>query len=159
MRPWEHRSFNVASAIVTITGLAYLYMKFFMQTDDPFAVVNHPWQPSMLGAHLIAAPVLMLFFGMLFRSHTLKKIASPLRANRRTGWTSLTSFGSMALSGYLLQIVTSPAWIDALVVIHIVTSLVFTVGYVVHLVIGWRMSRATDPAAIEQVPDTARLLS
>ena len=158
MRPWEHRSFNVATAIVTITGLAYLYMKYFMQTDDPFAVVNHPWQPSTLGAHLIAAPILMLFFGMLFRSHTLKKIASPIRSNRRTGWTSLISFGSMALSGYLLQVVTSPAWIDALVVIHIVTSLIFAVGYVVHLVIGWRMSWVTDPGT-EEVPDTARLLS
>ena len=158
MRPWEHRSFNVASAVVTVTGLAYLYMKFFMQTDDPFAIVNHPWQPSMLAAHVIAAPLLVLMFGMLFRSHTLKKIASPVRANRRTGWTSLISFGSMALSGYLLQVVTSPAWLDALVAIHIVTSLVFAVGSVIHLVIGWRMSWATV-GTTEQVPDTARLLS
>ena len=158
MRPWEHRSFNVASAVVTVTGLVYLYMKFFMQTDDPFAIVNHPWQPSMLAAHVIAAPLLVLMFGMLFRSHTLKKIASPVRANRRTGWTSLVSFGSMAFSGYLLQVVTSPAWLDALVVLHIVTSLVFAVAYVIHLVIGWRMSWATD-GTTEQVPDTARLLS
>lgn len=157
MRPWEHRSFNVATVVVTVTGLVYLYMKYFMQTDDPFALVNHPWQSSMLALHVIAAPVLVLFFGMLFRSHTLKKIASPVRANRRTGWTSLLSFSSMALSGYLLQVVTSPAWIDALVVIHIATSLLFAIGYVVHLVIGWRMSWAAGAA--EQVPDTARLLS
>lgn len=155
MRPWEHRSFNVATAVVTVTGLVYLNMKYFMKTDDPFAVVNHPWQPSMLAAHLIAAPLLVLMFGMLFRSHTLKKIASPVRANRRTGWTSLISFGAMALSGYLLQVVTSPTWLDALVAIHIATSLIFAVGYVIHLVIGWRITARTT----EQVPDTARLLS
>jgi cytochrome b subunit of formate dehydrogenase len=72
---------------------------------------------------------------------------------------SLISFGSMAFSGYLLQVVTSPAWIEVLVVIHIATSLVFAVGYMVHLVIGWRMSSATRAAVTEQVPDTARLLS
>ena len=159
MRPWERLSFNVLTAVVTVTGLAYLYMKFFMQTDDPFAIVNHPWQSSTLAAHVIVAPLLMLFFGMLLRSHTLKKLASPVPGNRRTGWMSLISFGSMAFSGYLLQVVTSPAWIEVLVVTHIATSLIFAVGYMVHLVIGWRMSSATSAAVTEQVPDTARLLS
>ena len=159
MRPWEHRSFTVATAIVAVTGLVYLYMEFFMQTDDPFALVNHPWQPSMLGAHVIAAPVLVLFFGMLFRSHTLKKLASPLRSNRRTGWTSLISFGSMASSGYLLQIVTSPMLNDALVVIHIVTSLLFVAGYAIHLAIGWRISWTSGTTSSDPVADTARLVS
>ncbi len=113
MKPWEHRSFNVVAGLVTLTGLAYLVMKVFMESDDPFALVNHPWQPTMLSLHVVAAPILVLFFGMIFRSHTLKKLQSHLASNRRTGWTTLTSFGSMALSGYLLQVVTVPAWLDA----------------------------------------------
>ena len=139
MRPWEYRSFNVASVIVAVTGFVYLYMKFFMQTDDPFAIVNHPWQSSMLSMHVIAAPFLVLLFGVLFRSHTIEKIMSGVRTNRRTGWTSLLSFSSMALSGYFLQVVTSPTWIDALILIHIATSVVFVVGYMIHLVLGSRI--------------------
>ena len=143
MRPWEHRSFNVVTGVVTLTGLAYLGMKLFMESDDPFALVNHPWQPTMLSLHVVAAPVLVLFFGMIFRSHTLKKLQSHLASNRRTGWMTLTSFSGMALSGYLLQVVTVPAWLDALVWIHVGASLIFVTGYSVHVVIGWWPARPT----------------
>jgi hypothetical protein len=148
MKPWEHRSFNVVAGLVTLTGLAYLVMKVFMESDDPFALVNHPWQPTMLSLHVVAAPILVLFFGMIFRSHTLKKLQSHLASNRRTGWTTLTSFGSMALSGYLLQVVTVPAWLDALVWVHVAASLIFVVGYSVHLVIGWWPSRQSQDSTL-----------
>ncbi len=148
MKPWEHRSFNVVAGLVTLTGLAYLVMKVFMESDDPFALVNHPWQPTMLSLHVVAAPILVLFFGMIFRSHTLTKLQSHLASNRRTGWTTLTSFGSMALSGYLLQVVTVPAWLDALVWVHVAASLIFVVGYSVHLVIGWWPSRQSQDSTL-----------
>ena len=100
---WEQWAFNLLHAVVAMTGVAYLYMKYAMPATDPFAVINHPWQPATLSLHVVAAPVFIAFFGMLFRSHTLRKLASPNPANRRTGWTSLISFSTMALTGYLLQ--------------------------------------------------------
>lgn len=140
MKPWEQRSFNVAAGIVTATGIAYFVMKFMLTSEDPFAIVNHPWQPSMLAAHVVSAPVLVWLFGVIFRSHSLKKILSPVRSNRRSGWTSLISFAAMALSGYLLQVATTPRWIDAFVVLHVGASVVFVVGYALHLVVGWRLT-------------------
>ena len=29
---------------MALTGLAFAWMKYFMKSDDPFAVVNHPLQ-------------------------------------------------------------------------------------------------------------------
>lgn len=89
---------------------------------------------------------------MLFRSHTLRKLVSPNPANRRSGWTSLISFSSMALSGYLLQVVASPAWLTVFTWLHISTGLIFVIGYAVHLVIGWRLSQASLIASDTGLP-------
>ena len=144
---WERRAFNLLHAVVAVTGVAYLYMKYVMTAADPFAVINHPWQPAMLSLHIVAAPVFIAFFGMLFRSHTLRKLVSPNAGNRRTGWTSLVSFSAMALSGYFLQVASDPVWLSGLVWAHVSTSLIFVAVYGVHLVIGWRLTRLSSIAA------------
>jgi len=141
---WEQWAFNLLHGVVAVSGALYLYMKYVLTTTDPFAVINHPWQTATLSLHIVAAPVFIAFFGMLFRSHTLRKLVSPNSGNRRTGWTSLISFSSMAVTGYLLQVASSPAWLTALVWAHVSTSLVFVAGYSTHLVIGWRLSSATS---------------
>lgn len=139
---WERWAFNALHAVVAATGAAYLYMKLVLTTDDPFALVNHPWQPAMLSIHVAAAPFFIVFFGMLFRSHTLRKLLSPSRFNRRSGWTSLLGFAVMAVSGYLIQVAPTPALVDASVWVHVLSSLLFVIGYGVHLAVGWRVGVA-----------------
>ncbi len=143
MKWWEQWAFNVFHGVVAVTGVAYLYMRYIMTATDPFAVINHPWQPAVLSLHIVAAPVFIGLFGMLFRSHTLQKLLSPNVGNRRTGWMSLISFSTMALTGYLLQVAANPMWVSAMVWAHVSTSLIFVVGYSVHLVIGWRLNRVS----------------
>ena len=148
---WEKWAFNLLHALVAATGIAYFCMKYLVTPTDPFAVVNHPWQPSMLAWHIVAAPFFVVFFGMLFRTHTLRKLLSASPRNRRSGWTSLLGFSAMALTGYLIQVTASPAWITAWIWIHVVASAVFVVGYTTHMVIGWRLGR---PSALR--PGTLR---
>ena len=157
MRRWERWSFNGLNIVVAATGLAYMYMRYLLASDDPFAVVNHPWQAPMLALHVVAAPLVILIFGIMLRSHILKKLASKSQPDRRTGWVSLISFSVMALSGYLLQVVSSAVLLDVLVVVHIATGVVFIVGYGAHLVIGWRLLWTTDLASTRgtDLPDTA----
>ena len=159
MRRWERWSFNTLNAAVAVTGVAYFYMKYLLATDDPFAVVNHPWQPSMLSLHVVAAPFLILFFGIVLRSHILQKLVSSHQPDRRTGWISLVSFTAMALSGYLLQVAGNLVWLSTLVVAHVTTSVVFFVGYGSHIIIGWRVLKAPGvaPARETDFPKTARL--
>ncbi len=146
MTQWERRLFNGLHAVVAATGVVYFYMKYLLPVHDPFAVINHPWQPFMLAAHVVAAPIFVLVFGMVLRSHILKKLLSNSRPARRSGWLSLTSFAGMALSGYLLQVAADPFWVRVMLVTHVSTSLLFLVGYSAHLVVGWRILRA-PPAA------------
>ncbi len=138
---WEKWAFNLLHGLVAATGIAYFWMKYLVTSNDPFAVVNHPWQPSMLAWHIVAAPFFVVVFGMLFRTHTLRKLASTSPRNRRSGWTSLVGFSVMALTGYLIQVTASPAWITAWIWIHVAASVVFVVGYTTHMVVGWRLGR------------------
>ncbi|MCY4602413.1 MAG: hypothetical protein OXF27_21120 [Acidobacteria bacterium] len=151
---WERWAFNALHVAVAATGFVYLYMQYAMSTDDPFAIINHPWQPAMLSIHVVAAPVFIAFFGMLFRSHSLRKLRSPNPGNRRSGWTSLIGFSVMALSGYMIQIAAAPSLITFFVWLHVAAGTLFAIGYSVHLVIGWRVAR--QPAdAVETAPETA----
>ena len=144
---WERWGFNLLHGVVAATGVAYFCMKYLLPSTDPFAVVNHPWQGPMLSLHVVAAPFFIAFFGMLFRSHTLRQLLSRQAGTRRTGWTSLISFSAMALTGYLLQVAADPAWLAALVWAHVSTSLLFVTGYGAHLVIGWKLNRVSPIAA------------
>ena len=139
MTRWERWGFNTFHVIVTGTGIVYLYMKYAMTNEDPFAIVNHPWEPATLAAHVLAAPLFVAFFGMVFRSHSLRKLRSRHPANRRSGLTSILSFSLMALTGYLIQVVTTPALITFFIWTHVTASAVFVAGYGFHLFNGWRI--------------------
>lgn len=154
---WERWGFNAFHVIVALSGVVYFCMKYLMATDDPFAIVNHPWESMMLSLHVIAAPFFVAFFGMLFRSHSLRKILSPNPENRRTGWTSLISFSAMAISGYLIQVAATPILVSVSIWTHVLTSTVFLIGYTVHLVIGYRINRFSTETPDTAVPGAARL--
>ena len=136
----ERWFFNAMHAVITLSGVAYFCMKHLMATDDPFALVNHPWEPAMLSIHVSSAPLVVVFFGMVFRSHTLRKLLQASPVNRRSGLTSAGSFLVMTLSGYLIQVATSPAVIGIAIWTHVATSVLFVVAYGVHLVIGYRVT-------------------
>ena len=100
MTRWERWAFNGLTLAVTISGFAYLWMRYVIQSDDPFAVVNHPWQSTMLGLHVLVSPLLLLTFGVIFRSHILKKLQTSQQvSNRRSGLTALGTFAAMERLG------------------------------------------------------------
>ena len=142
MKPWERWTFGLLALLVSATGSAYFWMKYMLVNTDPFAVVNHPWQPAMLAVHLVASPPLLLMFGVLLNSHILRKVRATGLPNRKTGLLSLGTFFAMVASGYLLQVVTAEALTQALVTIHVATGSVFSVTYAAHLVISVRLARA-----------------
>jgi hypothetical protein len=142
VKPWERWTFGLLGLLVSATGGAYFWMKYMLVNTDPFAVVNHPWQPAMLALHLVASPPLLLMFGVLLNSHILRKVRATGLPNRKTGLLSLGTFFAMVASGYLLQVVTAEQLTQALVTIHVATGSIFSVTYAAHLVISVRLARA-----------------
>lgn len=150
MRRWERWALNLSSLAVAVTGLAYLWMKDLLTTSDPFAVVNHPWQGAMLQLHLLAAPVFVLVFGIVFNSHVMKKLRTPRMPNRRSGLAALVLFAIMLASGYLLQTASDDVWLRSLVITHVTSGVVFSIVYVAHVVVSVRLARRL-PEAFREV--------
>lgn len=126
---WLH----VCVALTTLTGVIFAVMKYFMKSDDAFAVANHPLQPHMLAAHVVIAPLLLFILGWTFANHIAPKYRFGDGTNKRSGIWSFVMIVPMGLSAYLLQIATNDALRQAMAIAHWVTSALFVIGYVVHL--------------------------
>jgi hypothetical protein len=129
---WLH----LTVALTAITGVVFAVMKYFLKSDDPFSVVNHPLQPHMLATHVVVAPFVLFFLGWTFSNHILPKYRFGNGKNRKTGIATALLIVPMALSGYLLQVSVNETLRDAMAWAHWITSGVFVIGYVIHLING-----------------------
>lgn len=126
---WLHLSLG----ITTITGIVFAVMKYFLESSDEFAVVNHPLQPFMLSAHVVVAPIALFILGWTFSNHMLPKHRFGDETGRRSGTSAMWLIVPMTASGYLLQVSVNEMLRQAMAVAHWVTSGLFVVVYVVHL--------------------------
>ena len=124
---------NLSVTLMAVTGAAFAVMKYWIKSDDPFAVVNHPWQPHALSAHVLLGPLAVFAFGWTFASHILPALAKGA-PNRATGIWTIVLIVLMVASGYLMQISTGDATRKAFAVAHWISSGLFVIGYVAHLI-------------------------
>ena len=124
---------QIANLAVAGTGLLYAWMLWLAEPADPYAVVNHPWQPQTQAAHVLAAPLLVLAVGMMWRRHAWARIRSGHAPRRSTGLLLAASFWPMAASGWLHQVAVEEAWRNAWSWIHLVTSALWTAAFLTHL--------------------------
>jgi hypothetical protein len=121
-----------SSSLTAISGTIYGIMKYLVASTDPYAVVNHPWQPFFLKFHILAAPFMVFSLGMIFRRHILERWMSGSKSARRSGVFTTCIFLPMVLSGYLIQVVTGGTVLEGLVLAHLVTAGAFVAGLAMH---------------------------
>jgi hypothetical protein len=137
MNRLERWSVVVGSLLVTVTGVAYGWMKYLLRSDDPFAVINHPWQPALLKLHILAAPVLVFGLGLIAVRHVLAHWLAGVSHARRSGVTAAVTILPMVLSGYLIQAAAEAAWLTIAVWTHIITGLVYGAAFAAHQFLVW----------------------
>jgi hypothetical protein len=146
--PKQKLLLNVTSLLLTVTGVVYAWMKYFMQSDDPFAVANHPWQPYMLDAHVVVAPVALFVIGAVWAAHVKPKHDSGTKSRRKSGLVALWTIAPMVLSGYLMQVLTNESLVKSMRVLHWVSSAVFVLG-----LLGHQLIRANGNGAAKSGPE------
>lgn len=139
-----------SSVATAVTGVVYAWMKYLMEPSEPWAVINHPWQPWLLKAHILVAPVLVFAFGLIAVDHVWKHYRCRVPMGRRSGIMTALFFVPMVASGYLIQAVTHAGWLKAMVVAHLVTSAVYVVGLVLHQKVFRRRPRSRKPTGREE---------
>lgn len=151
MKRWERWTFNLLSLVVAVTGFMYSWMKYALRSEDPFAVVNHPWQASIFNLHLLASPGLILVFGIILNSHIMKKLRAGRSPNRTSGLLSLGTFATMIISGYMLQVSSSEVWLRTYVALHVTSGALFSIAYGTHLIISARIARTSQRPVMSEV--------
>lgn len=132
---------HVSNGLVTVTGLVYAWMAYFMKPADPYAIVGHPWQPHVQHAHVWVAPLLLLVVGHLWSRHMQPHLRQNSRKRRISGIGMLLAVLPMAFSGYAIQTAIEPQWRMVWVVVHLATSLLWIAGYLVHIAHKWIVKR------------------
>jgi len=134
MSRFEKWAVLITAAATALTGVGLFWTKYLVISNDPWSVVNHPLQPLLLKAHILAAPGLVFALGMIAFRHIWQHYRAGLRLGRRSGIITALVTVPMVVSGYLIQAVTAPTWLEIVVIVHLVTSGVFLLGLAAHQV-------------------------
>lgn len=134
MNRFEKWSVWITSAVTAVTGLGLFWLEYFVATDDLFAVINHPLEPWLLKAHILAAPALIFAIGLIASRHIWRHYRSGIRWGRRSGIATVLMAAPMVVTGYLIQILTHRGWIEAMGIAHLVFGVIYCVGLLLHQV-------------------------
>ncbi|MFQ6045552.1 MAG: hypothetical protein ACE5PT_04215 [Gemmatimonadales bacterium] len=132
MSRFEKWSVWITTLLTTVTGLVYMWMKYFIEPTDAWSVVNHPWQPLVLKLHIVVAPFMVFALGMVTVGHVWRHYRNGLRPGRRSGIVTALAALPMIVSGYLIQAITHMGLLRAMVVAHIGVGILYVVGLGVH---------------------------
>jgi hypothetical protein len=132
VRRFESRLLRAAQFGVAATGLAWGWMLWFAEPDDPYSTAGHPWQPQMHAAHVLLAPALILAIGLIWREHAWARLRSGFRPRRRSGAALALLFLPMAASGYLLQVAVAERARELWTWVHVAASLLWIGAWIAH---------------------------
>jgi hypothetical protein len=134
MTPFERRSLWASTLLVGLTGLGFTWAKYLASSDEAWSVVNHPLEPWFLKAHVLTAPLFLFAVGLVTTRHILPHLRNGITTSRRTGLIMVWTILPMVVSGYLLQVINVAEWLSPVAYAHIMTGLVFLVGFLLHRV-------------------------
>jgi len=147
---------DISNLIVGGTGIVYAVMKYFMESTDEWAVVNHPWQPHVQHLHVLGAPLLVFACGLLWSNHVVPKLDANGSRGRLTGLALVVQLIPMVVSGSLIQVSVSEGWRTIWVWIHLLTSCAWLIGAVAHRLRGsGRSDQEIDPEP-DEFPNSAQ---
>ncbi len=137
----EAWTMHLTIALVGGTGLVYAWMIYLAKPVDPYSLVHHPWQPHLQHLHILVAPLLVFAAGLLWRRHVWAKWRAGLSPGRWSGLTLALSLAPMVISGYLVQTAVEEPWRRIWGVVHLATSGLWVLGYLVHQFLALRIRR------------------
>ncbi len=146
---------HASALLVGGTGLVYAWMRYLVTPADPFAVVNHPWQPACQHLHVVVAPLLVFCAGLIWRRHVWAGYRLRILSRRRSGLELALSLVPMIASGYFIQITVEDAWRRSWVWVHLTTGVLWIAGYLAHQLLPRPASRgaihplSTPPDLVE----------
>ena len=140
MNAFERWSIRLTSLVLAASGLGFMWAKYLVVNDDPFAIINHPLQMWFLKIHVVAAPLFMFAFGAIAVRHVWNHVRGRERQARKSGYVTLWSVAPAIATGYVIQIATAVWLVRWLEISHEAAGVALIVGLALHLVVIRRWS-------------------
>lgn len=134
MKRTTARLVHLSSWSVTLTGVLLFYALHLFEEEDEFGPIPHEWQSEFQGAHIATAVLFLIAFGSILSIHVAPKLRSKSRRGWLSGWPLFLGVLVAIPSGYLLQIVSDPDWLEGSRCTHLYSSGVMLVFYALHQV-------------------------
>lgn len=112
------------------TGLAYGLARWFGERMGEFGPEPHPWQGTLQHVHVLGVPLLVFALGWMVKGHGMPGLKA--RRRRLSGLGLLALAIPMVLSGYAIQVATSPALQLAFRWIHGLSAGLFCLASGIH---------------------------
>ncbi len=135
---WQYHFLWISIFFTSITGTLLLIMKYILSPMDMFSVINHPWQSITLKLHILFAPFMIFGLGYTTVLHVIPYIKENMRKSLKTGLSAFIMLCPMILSGYFIQCLTNQNWNKIASILHIATSFVFLISFIIHQLISHR---------------------
>ncbi len=130
--PTVRRLFVLAVWLAGGSGIPYAVLRYLWPRRDPFAVVNHPWQPHLQHLHVLVVPLAVFALGAVWAAHV--RTAHQGQAVRRTSGLAAGCLAVvMIASGVAIQVLAHPAARTAAGWVHTAASLAWLIALVIHL--------------------------
>lgn len=121
-----------------VSGLAWLVLDQFFESQGPFGKIPHPWRPPILLMHGVLAVLSLYLLGWVTARHVIK--LWPGRLRRVSGGALAAFLALLALSGFALFFVSDDRWQHIAAVAHEVLGLGITALAIQH----WFAARRRD---------------
>lgn len=135
MSPLERWALHVSALVTGTTGLVDGLLRWFGARAGEFGPEPHPWLASAQHLHVLAAPTLVFCLGVLVRGHLQAKLGQGEMAGRASGLRIAGLIAPMVMSGYLVQVATSPALRTCYAWVHGISSVGFLLAYGGHVAV------------------------
>ena len=157
MNAFERWSIRLTSLALAVSGLGFMWGRYLVVSDDPFAIINHPAQTWFLKVHVVAAPLFMFAFGAIAVRHVWVHIRGRGRLARRSGYLTVGSAAPAIVTGYVIQIATAAWLVRWLEVSHEVAGVALIAGLSAHLVVirRWAAPTRRPDGGADPHPDAA----
>jgi len=137
MQMFERWTLHLGTLATGLSGLGYGWLRYYGHVQGDFGLEPHPLQALVQHLHVLAAPLLLFALGLTVRGHLGSKLRSQNRDGRRLGLGLAFLIAPMVMTGYLVQVATSPAWRLGFAWTHPLASLLFLGAYLGHGLRAW----------------------
>jgi thiamine biosynthesis lipoprotein len=133
-------------SVVGITGVGLIWTRYFLASDDPFSIINHPMEPYLRNIHIFVAPLLLIAFGYYLRDHFFPRIYNGKYSGKKSGLSIVLLISVQVVSGYWMQTTIDMDFRNILMIIHISAGLGFLFIMSIHFYTARsvRMKKRTD---------------